>query len=222
MVANTKTQKKYKVTTNASTLGELKQCLQANGIDYADMAFTEGVTKTTLTDDNAPLPSNIPYNGTTTNNLVLLLTNTRKNIASGMSRNEAYDAVREQNLQQAVLDTFGRNYTLVPTEKLAELISKSNGGQDEDDAPDNGEKDEPNAPSVSAEQVVGDVEEVQLVSPACTALGIIIDTLADCGKLNETDLETLSDRIEGLIIHEPDNGYTDDDIDAMMKELKAN
>ena len=83
LVANTKTQKRYKVNTDATTLGELKAALDAQGIDYAGMTFTEGISKTQLTSDDSQLPTNVMYKGTPTNNLVMLLTNTTKNISSG-------------------------------------------------------------------------------------------------------------------------------------------
>lgn len=127
MVANTKTQKRYKISTNASTLGELKQVLRDNGIDYADMAFTEGITKSVLTDDNAPLPVNIPYKGNTTNNLVLLLTNTSKKIASGISseRLSLYKQIKEQGLEQKIKEAFGRNFTQVSTDDLQATVDGS-------------------------------------------------------------------------------------------------
>lgn len=124
LVANTKTQKRYKISTNASTLGELKSVLHDNGIDYADMSFTEGITKSVLTDDNAPLPTDIPYKGNTTNNLVLLLTNTAKKVPSGLNteRFSLYKKLKEKGLEQAIKDTFGRNFTQVSTDDLSKFV----------------------------------------------------------------------------------------------------
>lgn len=124
LVANTKTQKRYKISTNASTLGELKSVLHDNGIDYADMSFTEGITKSVLTDDNAPLPTDIPYKGNTTNNLVLLLTNTAKKVSSGLNteRFSLYKKLKEKGLEQAIKDTFGRNFTQVSTDDLSKFV----------------------------------------------------------------------------------------------------
>jgi len=124
MVANSATQKRYKITTNASTLGELKKCLAENGISYGNMTFTEGISKTTLSDDNALLPSNIPFKGGTTNNLVLLLTNSRKNIQSGMTRKEAYEAIKGGNFAEQVKESFGRNFTQVSTADLESFLAE--------------------------------------------------------------------------------------------------
>lgn len=123
MVANSATQKRYKVTTNAKTLGELKKCLTDNGISYENMSFTEGITKTTLSGDNTVLPTNVPFKGGVTNNLVLLLTNSAKHIKSGMTRREAYQAVKEGNLGDAIKEKFGRNFTQVSTADLEKFIS---------------------------------------------------------------------------------------------------
>ena len=104
LIANTKTQKRSKVTTSATTLGELKADLRAAGIDYSGMTFTEGISKTQLLDDATQLPQNVMYKGQPTNNLVILLTNTKKNIASGaMSRKEVYQAIKDNNLQETSL-----------------------------------------------------------------------------------------------------------------------
>lgn len=126
LIANTKTQKRSKVTTSATTLGELKADLRAAGIDYSGMTFTEGISKTQLLDDATQLPQNVMYKGQPTNNLVILLTNTKKNIASGtMTRKEAYQAIKDNNLQDAVKEEFGRNFTQVPTNDLVVFLTQN-------------------------------------------------------------------------------------------------
>ena len=126
LIANTKTQKRSKITTSATTLGELKADLQAAGIDYSNMTFTEGISKTQLLNDATQLPQNVMYKGQPTNNLVILLTNTKKNISSGtMTRKEAYQAIKDNNLQDAVKEEFGRNFTQVPTSDLLVFIAQN-------------------------------------------------------------------------------------------------
>lgn len=128
MVANTKTQQRYKIQTNATTLAELKRDLAANNIDYSGMSFTEGIANVQLNEDNSLLPSNLNYKGHITNNLVILLTNTTKNIDSGAdgTRQEAYALLKaDKALQEAVKQTFGRNYTQVSTNDLWSIISDS-------------------------------------------------------------------------------------------------
>ena len=126
LIANTKTQKRSKITTSATTLGELKADLQAAGIDYSNMTFTEGISKTQLLNDATQLPQNVMYKGQPTNNLVILLTNTKKNISSGtMTRKEAYQAIKDNNLQDAVKKKFGRNFTQVLTSDLLVFIAQN-------------------------------------------------------------------------------------------------
>ena len=59
LIANTKTQKRSKVTTSATTLGELKADLRAAGIDYSGMTFTEGISKTQLLDNATQMPQTV-------------------------------------------------------------------------------------------------------------------------------------------------------------------
>lgn len=123
LIANTKTQKRSKITTSATTLGELKTDLRAAGIDFQNMTFTEGISKTQLLSDDTQLPQNVIYKGQPTNNLVILLTNTKKNIASGvLSRQEIKDIIKCNNLQEAIKNKFGRNYTQVSNKNLELFI----------------------------------------------------------------------------------------------------
>lgn len=203
MVADTKTQKKYKITTNATTLGELKQCLAANNINYDGMSFTEGITKTTLEGDATFLPTNIPYKGSTTNNLVLLLTNTKKNISSGMNRKEAYSLIKRYGLQDKVKSIHGRNFTQVPTESLEEIITSY--GSEPADKESKGEESKPEVTSI--------VEEIDMEEP-CDVKSLIVSlckAMAAKGMLDEDDLADMAGQITEL--------GSDFDIDAMMAGL---
>ena len=122
-IANTKTQRRYSITTNATTLGELQDVLTAQGIDFTGMSFTEGISKTQLLTRDSLLPTNVMYKGQPTNNLVMLLTNTTKNIVSGaMSRKDAYDSIKACGMQEAVKERFGRNFTQVSTADLEQFL----------------------------------------------------------------------------------------------------
>lgn len=78
LIANTKTQKRSKITTDATTLGELKTALSAAGVDYSGMTFTEGISKTQLLEDGTQLPQNVMYKGQPTNNLLFCLPTPRR------------------------------------------------------------------------------------------------------------------------------------------------
>lgn len=213
LIANTKTQKRSKVTTSATTLGELKADLRAAGIDYNGMTFTEGISKTQLLDDATQLPQNVMYKGQPTNNLVILLTNTKKNIASGtMSRKEVYQAIKDNNLQDAVKEEFGRNFTQVPTSDL--LVFLAQDGNVEvtetlDDKPTDTENNDIITPEVKEEETpdtededlpdyVDDIITDTRVDSTVNSLYVHIAILVDNEVLSVIDLEELSADIEYL------------------------
>lgn len=214
LIANTKTQKRSKVTTSATTLGELKADLRAAGIDYNGMTFTEGISKTQLLDDATQLPQNVMYKGQPTNNLVILLTNTKKNIASGtMSRKEVYQAIKDNNLQEAVKEEFGRNFTQVPTSDLLVFIAQDGNAEVTetlDDKPADTENNDIIASEVKEEEPtntndeflpdhIGDVITDTDMDSIVDSLYIHIAMLADNDTLSIADLEELSGNIDYLI-----------------------
>lgn len=122
MIANQKTQKRYSIQSDVTTLGELKSQLSLQGIDYSGMTFTEGITKTQLISDDSLLPTNVMYHGQPTNNLVILLTNPQKQIASGAiptNRKDFGDYIKKNNLGEAIKKAFGDNWTRISTDKLS-------------------------------------------------------------------------------------------------------
>lgn len=213
LIANTKTQKRSKVTTSATTLGELKADLRAAGIDYNGMTFTEGISKTQLLDDATQLPQNVMYKGQPTNNLVILLTNTKKNIASGtMSRKEVYQAIKDNNLQDAVKEEFGRNFTQVSTSDLLVFLAQDGNAEVTetlDDKPTDTENNDIITPEVK-EGETPDTEDEDLpdyvddiitdtrVDSTVNSLYVHIAMLVDNEVLSVADLEELSEDIEYL------------------------
>lgn len=213
LIANTKTQKRSKVTTSATTLGELKADLRAAGIDYNGMTFTEGISKTQLLDDATQLPQNVMYKGQPTNNLVILLTNTKKNIASGtMTRKEAYQAIKDNNLQEAVKEEFGRNFTQVPTSDLLVFLAQDGNAEVTetlDDKPTDTENNDIITPEVKEEETpdtededlpdyVDDIITDTRVDSTVNSLYVHIAILVDNEVLSVADLEELSEDIEYL------------------------
>lgn len=213
LIANTKTQKRSKVTTSATTLGELKADLRAAGIDYNGMTFTEGISKTQLLDDATQLPQNVMYKGQPTNNLVILLTNTKKNIASGtMSRKEVYQAIKDNNLQDAVKEEFGRNFTQVPTSDLLVFLAQDGNVKVSDtldnepvDTEDNGiidpefeEKETTDTEDKDLPMYVSDIITDTRIDSTVDSLYVHIAMLVDNEVLSVADLEELSGDIECL------------------------
>lgn len=213
LIANTKTQKRSKVTTSATTLGELKADLRAAGIDYSGMTFTEGISKTQLLDDATQLPQNVMYKGQPTNNLVILLTNTKKNIASGtMSRKEVYQAIKDNNLQDAVKEEFGRNFTQVPTSDLLVFLAQD-GNAEVTETLDNKptdtenndiiaseveEKETPDTEDEDLPDYVDDIITDTRVDSTVNSLYVHIAMLVDNEVLSVADLEELNADIEYL------------------------
>lgn len=119
-VVDTRTNRTKTFESTANTVGELKVDLMREGIDPTDMAIQEGLTKTELGDnDGAYLPHDVPYRGSTTNNLVFRLTQKEKKIRSGaMSRSEAYDKVKELGLTDMIAKKYGKNFTMCKTSDL--------------------------------------------------------------------------------------------------------
>lgn len=200
MVADTKTNRRYKFTTSATTLAELKNDMTAQGIDYSGLSFTEGVSNTQLLDDNSVLPANVPYKGRVTNNLVILLTNTTKNIASGVlgTRAEAYAAIRKLDLQDKVKAEFDRNFTQVPTKDLWNIIAitkkaskPAEDGDSLDDMTDdilarhgfNADERE-DAPSESERE---DERQAALADAAVNAIGALAEHFYNEGAINYDD-----------------------------------
>lgn len=215
LIANTKTQKRSKITTSATTLGELKADLQAAGIDYSNMTFTEGISKTQLLNDATQLPQNVMYKGQPTNNLVILLTNTKKNISSGtMTRKEAYQAIKDNNLQDAVKEKFGRNFTQVPTSDLLVFLAQDGNAKATetlDDKPVNTEDNGIMDPEFEEEKETTDTDDENLpdyIEDIITDLDINtpkdslyahIAMLVNNDVLSIEDLEDLKDDIDYLI-----------------------
>lgn len=139
LIANSKDQRRYKIITAATTLLQLKEDIMANNnvqmydgvnwipnaepINTSGMTFTEGITKTQLVADDSVLPTNVMFRGTPTNSLVILLTNTTKNIASGAGdRKTAYELIKQMGLQDTVKEIYGKNFTQVSTDNLYAVI----------------------------------------------------------------------------------------------------
>lgn len=245
LIANTKTQKRSKITTSATTLGELKTDLRAAGIDFSGMTFTEGISKTQLLSDDTQLPQNVMYKGQPTNNLVILLTNTKKNIASGvLSRKEAYNLIKQNSLENAIKIEFGRNFTQVPTLDLIKFIGanvkKSEAPKTE---PTEQPKNEPKVSEQSEQLNQSKKSETSLIPKATTlsvdsTLFMHISLLVNEGMLSVSDLQKLERNIHKLVITtsgEPenidkliaqgqstatsDNLIDDDDIDDIIDDL---
>ena len=211
-VVSTQTQRKSVITTGAETLAELKSALDEAGINYDGMAFYEGTSRTELKDNASVLPKDVPYKGTTTNELVFMLTNTNKKIKSGnMSRAEAYAAIKANNLQDAVKSKFGKNFTQCSTEDLIGMLAKS-----VETKP--AAKKETKA-ETEAEKPVEVVDKV-----AREAISELVDALYSNDSLDSEDADNIRYILGNAGYKEDEDSkdassYSDDDIDNMFDFL---
>lgn len=125
-VVTTNSQEKKVIMSSAETLRELKSDLTSAGIDYTNMSFYEGISKTELLNDSSVLPSNVPYKGTVTNELVFLLSTSNKKIKSGgVDRLMLYDMIKGKKLESVCIQKYGKNFTRCKTSELEALIEES-------------------------------------------------------------------------------------------------
>lgn len=203
-VVSTQTQRKSVITTGAETLAELKSALDEAGINYDGMTFYEGTSRTELKDNASVLPKDVPYKGTTTNELVFMLTNTNKKIKSGnMSRAEAYAAIKANNLQDAVKSKFGKNFTQCRTEDLIGMLAKP----------------VETKPAAKAKEAPKAVDKV-----ARKAISELVDALYSNDSLDSEDADNIRYILGNAGYKEDEDSkdassYSDDDIDNMFDFL---
>jgi len=208
MIADTKTQRRYTIETAATTLGELQDQMTAQGIDYSGMTFTEGISKTQLITRDSPLPTNVMYKGRPTNNLVMLLTNTQKNIASGtMSRKEVYSTIKALHLEEEIKQAFGDNYTRISTADLVKFIDDGAG---------------------VVECLEDTEEECHCLKKVATSpnaplvewLYASIKMLVADNLLYASDVETLAELLEELAAREKESSpFSEEEIDNMIASI---
>jgi hypothetical protein len=194
-IVSTANQNKYVVSTDATTLAELKAALRGQGIDYDGMTFYEGLSHTELLTDEAILPHDVPYKGTVTNELVFMLTNPNKKIKSGVSidaRQALYDAIVERGLKDACVALFGKNYTQCKNSELMAVL-------------------ENNEEATSKACHCEGAEKVE------AALRLLVDILYEDDYLIEREANRVISVLNGE--KGPKSSYSDEEIDDMFDFL---
>lgn len=120
------TQKKYVLMSSATKLSELKEELAQKGVTTNDSdSFKESRSKSILTSPESVLPTNIPWKGGITNELVFMVSKAERKIKLGMkSRNEIVALIKSYGLLDEVKKKTGKNYTNVSTAVLSEIVDK--------------------------------------------------------------------------------------------------
>lgn len=219
-IISTKNHSTKVINSAATTLAELKSDLHSAGIDYTDCTFFEGLTKTELKNDAAILPHDVPYKGTTTNNLVFMITNASKKIRSGADRKSIIAEIKTKNLTEVVKKTYGKNYTNCKTEDLEKILNMNNTSTPKE-APAKKETTETNT-SVSdnteyvtkaqlREVIIGLVKELKDSYNIDFADDVEIDNIPIIGKvtINE-DISTKK---------EEESPYSSSELDVMFKDM---
>lgn len=227
-VIPTKTHKTQVIESAATTLAELKADLTKAGIDYTDCTFFEGLTKIELKNDAAILPHDVPYKGTTTNNLVFMITNASKKIRSGakLDRKAIIEEIKVKNLTEVVKKTYGKNYTNCKTEDLQKILNKEAASTTADAlasivkaAPV--KKEAPSKPAMKTTDPSNYVTKAELrevIESLLKAMedvyidyaeDIIIDNIAIIGKVSSSNSEE----------KKSDSPYSSNELDDMFKDM---
>ena len=185
------------IMSEAETLGALKADMRREGINYDNMTFYEGRTRTELKDDASVLPTNVPVAAkgttpaTTTNDLVFMLTTANKKIRSGAGdRPAAYAKIKQLGLQDACKAKYGKNFTQCSTSDLEALIA------------DASPKVEPKVetPAVEAAPIIGNTAVI--ISNAGSAkyrvVKVVMKTTNVSLKEAKDIVESVPSRIQGL------------------------
>ena len=175
------TQRKVVLESNATTLGELKNELREMQVDFdSENVFKESRTKSILVSDESVLPTNVPWKGSVTNELVFMITVPQKKIKSGMDRKEAYVKVKELGLQDKIQKGEGKNFTQCSTAILISYIEKAS-----KKAAPKTKKAEPAAPIVK-EKPVKKAKAAEAAEANLDALSDLLDELTDKGIITRS------------------------------------
>lgn len=215
-IISTKNHSTKVINSAATTLAELKSDLRNTGIDYTDCTFFEGLTKTELKNDAAILPHDVPYKGTTTNNLVFMITNASKKIRSGakLDRKAIIEEIKVKNLTEVVKKTYGKNYTNCKTEDLEKILNMNNTSTPKE-APAKKETAETNTSVFDNTEYITKAQLKEVIIGLVRALedsgDVEIDNLPIIGKAaNNTNITTKK---------EESSPYSSSELDAMFKDM---
>lgn len=228
-VISTKNQRKSVIMSSAETLGELKVDLRNEGIDYSNMVFYEGTSKTSLEKDDSILPKNVPFKGNVTDELVFMLTNPEKKIKSGSNeaRLALYGQIKNLGIAEAIKAKYGKNYTMLKSEILSSEIEAASPKKVNKKAPKKATGAIPE--NEQSSKVVADVKtKVQpIVTKPClgekaiNVLKTLTNILLDTGTLEDDEADTifdmLNDNVESTKLQ---SSYSDDELANMFADVR--
>ena len=219
-VIPTKTHKTQVIESAATTLAELKADLTKAGIDYTDCTFFEGLTKIELKNDAAILPHDVPYKGTTTNNLVFMITNASKKIRSGakLDRKAIIEEIKAKNLTEVVKKTYGKNYTNCKTEDLEKILSMNNNS-----APKEAPAKKETVETKSNTSVPNDTEYITKAQLKEVITGLVEEMkyvgMDYSNEINIDNISIIGDVSSNNSKKEDDSPYSSNELDDMFKDM---
>ena len=215
-IISTKNHSTKVINSAATTLAELKSDLNNAGISYTDCTFVEGLTKTELKNDAAILPHDVPYKGTTTNNLVFMITNASKKIRSGakLDRKAIIDEIKAKNLTEVVKKTYGKNYTNCKTEDLERILSMNN----------NSAPKEASAKKETVETNVLNNTEYVTKNQLKEVITSLVEEMKYVGmdssdEINIDNISIIGDVSSNNSKKEDDSPYSSNELDDMFKDM---
>lgn len=219
-IISTKNHSTKVINSAATTLAELKADLNNAGIGYTDCTFFEGLTKTELKNDAAILPHDVPYKGTTTNNLVFMITNASKKIRSGakLDRKAIIEEIKAKNLTEVVKKTYGKNYTNCKTEDLEKILSMNNNS-----APKEASVKKETVETKSNTSVPNDTEYVtkaqlkEVITSLVEEMKYVGMDYSD--EINIDNISIISDVSSSNSKKEDDSPYSSNELDDMFKDM---
>ena len=219
-VIPTKTHKTQVIESAATTLAELKADLTKAGIDYTDCTFFEGLTKIELKNDAAILPHDVPYKGTTTNNLVFMITNASKKIRSGakLDRKAIIEEIKAKNLTEVVKKVYDKNYTNCKTEDLERILSMNNNS-----APKEAPVKKETVETKSNTSVPNDTEYITKAQLKEVITGLVEEMkyvgMDYSDEINIDNISIISDVSSSNSKKEDDSPYSSNELDDMFKDM---
>lgn len=217
-IISTKNHSTKVINSAATTLGELKTDLNNAGIGYADCTFFEGLTKTELKNDAAILPHDVPYKGTTTNNLVFMITNASKKIKSGVDRKSIITEIKSKNLTELVKKTYGKNYTNCKTEDLEKILN-NNSTSTPKEAP--AKKEEVNTTPGSATpkntEYITKAQLKEVIKSLVKEMSYVGMDYSD--EINIDNISIIGDVSSNSSEKKNDSPYSSDELDDLFKDM---
>ena len=219
-IISTKNHSTKVINSAATTLAELKSDLNNAGISYTDCTFFEGLTKTELKNDAAILPHDVPYKGTTTNNLVFMITNASKKIRSGakLDRKAIIEEIKAKNLTEVVKKVYDKNYTNCKTEDLERILNMNNNS-----APKEVPAKKETVETKSNTSVPNDTEYITKAQLKEVITGLVEEMkyvgMDYSDEINIDNISIIGDVSSSNSKKEDDSPYSSNELDDMFKDM---